>query len=192
MSFKLFINFYERILIKYLRIKGTFNQKNMSNIGGLNFDAQDRLAILNLLNGITIFYDNYDGGLKDYINCYSENGVFILKIPGQDPQYAYKNPPPGQQSMEIFFGTRIASFIKNGIQNRHNFSNTVVYDQTKETALCKCNLIFVKNQEFTGKDGSPNIPLTVLMSAQYDITVVKVDNIWKVKEMVANVDNLFS
>lgn len=159
------------------------------NIGSTEFNIQDRLAILNILNGVTIYYDDYNpDGLTNYIDCYSENGVFVLNIPGKEPEYVYKNPSKGQNGMYEFFGKRIESFIENGIQNRHNFTNKVLYYQTETRAKSILNLLFIKNEK--QKNGSISIEL--LMSAQYDIYLEKINSVWKIQKMVANVDNIFS
>tara|TARA_B100000378_G_scaffold267163_1_gene253166 strand:- start:94 stop:582 length:489 start_codon:yes stop_codon:yes gene_type:complete len=156
------------------------------NIGSTLFNANDRLAILNVLNGVTIYYDDYDpDGLTNYIDCYTENGVFVLKNPGQAPQYVYKNPEPGQTGMYEFFGSRIQGFIEQGIQNRHDFSNKVLHYQTETRAKAIVNLLFAKNQQQA--DGT--ITLEITMSAQYDIYLEKIDHSWKIQKMVANVDN---
>ncbi|MEQ9302465.1 MAG: nuclear transport factor 2 family protein [Marinoscillum sp.] len=161
------------------------------HIGSTNFNAQDRLSILNLIDGITIYYDDYENGLQNYIDCYTEDGLFILKIPGKDPQYVYKNPESGQNGMKEFFGERIADFIAQAKQNRHNYSNKVIIEQTDHEAKAIVNLIFVCNQHYDSNQGPVGL-INVQMSAQYDISFRKHKDRWLVHEMIANVDNTFS
>lgn len=162
------------------------------HLGSTDFNSTDRLAILNLLNGVTQYYDNYaPEGLDNYISCYTDDGVFILRIPGKEEQKAYKSPDSNQTQtgMKEFFGTRIASFVENGIQNRHNFTNKTIIKQGLESAEAVLNLLFVDNHTYLTKTDQPYIPLKLVMSAQYHIKLVKLASSWYIKEMVAQVDN---
>lgn len=180
-----------RIICKFFKRKSMATDKY--NIGSTEFNAQDRGAILNLLNGVTIYYDNYEPeGLQNYLDCYTEDGVFVLSVPGQKDQAFYKNPGPNQQGMYKFFASRIESFVANGIQNRHNFTNKVVIEQRECEAVVIINMLFVVNHTYNTVNGDKFVPMYINESAQYTMDVVKEDSRWLIKRMYALVDGNFA
>lgn len=153
--------------------------QNPPFIGTTIYNDQDRGAILNILNKLTVYYDEHD--LDSYVNCYADGGAFIRYGYDFDTKKFEENLDLPKDEMKKYFGDAIAKFVAEGKQTRHIGSAYTVDQQDGLTAKANFYVLLTNTQNYT--------TLTMMLTAFYHADMVKVGQDWKIKTLTVYIDS---
>lgn len=126
--------------------------------GDPNFKLADRMAIVDVMNAYSLYWDNSD--LDKFFGLFSDDALQNMSKEKANDRFDY--------------------FKTNNLQRRHLMANTHFLEQSDSTAYIKqyTLLTSTKNKkEFTS-----------LSTIVYDIRLKKVDGIWKISKRKINLD----
>jgi len=134
--------------------------------GTTKFNAEDRLAIINVIGTYSFTYDNYQ--IDKWLKLFTDKAVFAAGVVGQKPLVQ-----TGEE-FRTFWKKRGAEFKKSGNKRRHLISNIVFLDQTDKTAHISAVGLLMNSKK--GADVSVRTPLN------YEGWFVKVDGVWLIEK----------
>ena len=134
--------------------------------GSTDFNAADRLAIINLVKVYALTYDNYE--IDKWLSLFTDKAVFVAGVPGQKPLVQ------SGKTFREFWKQRGAAFEKSGNKRRHLISNVVFLDQTSQTAHISAVGLLMNT-----KNGAE---VSVLTPLNYEGWFVKHDGVWKIEK----------
>ena len=144
--------------IKEAEIKAMIKNEWSGIPGDSNFKVADRMAIIDVMNAYSMYWDNSD--IDKFFGLFSDEAL--------------------QNMSKEKANERLDYFKTNSLQRRHLMANTHFLQQSDSTAYIKqyTLLTSTKNdKEFT--------PISTLV---YDIWLIKVDGIWKISKRKMKVD----
>lgn len=133
--------------------------------GRTDFDATDRMAIVNLIHAYSIEVDRFN--LDAWFDLFTDDAVFVGRVPGL---------PPVEQSGEEFhrfFRQRFGEFKAANNQRRHLISNIIFVEQEEDSAHTIMSGLLT-----SARDGKTFHPLS---SLNYEGWYVKSHGVWQIK-----------
>lgn len=126
--------------------------------GDPNFKLADRMAIIDVMNAYSLYWDNSD--LDKFFGLFSDDALQNMSKEKANDRFEY--------------------FKTNNLQRRHLMANTHFLEQSDSTAYIKqyTLLTSTKNKK----------ELTPISTIVYDIWLIKVDGIWKISKRKINLD----
>lgn len=143
----------------------------IEGVGRVDFDAADRLAIINLFGAYAYSYDN--NRLDEFRGLFTESPELVLLHEGQ-PLSA------DIETVMSLLAARKAAFKAENNQRRHALNSFWFSSQSADEATGHCYV-----QVFAIKAGGPPVPD---LTGCYDFTAVKRDGGWKFSRWVVGVD----
>jgi len=131
-------------------------------VGSTEFDASDRLAIINLITSYGFFFD--EGRLDDFRNLFTSDAKF------------------GEASIDDAvegFRLRVAEFAENNTQVRHHICCVRFDNQSESEARGTAYLELISIQD--------DMPTTVSVG-YYEVIATKADGEWKISHWTGNAD----
>ncbi|WP_231639419.1 nuclear transport factor 2 family protein [Mycobacterium sp. Marseille-P9652] len=142
-----------------------------SDVGGVDFDVADRLAIINLFGAYAHTYD--ENRLDEFRALFTESPELVLLHDGA--------PLSGDiDTVMSLLAARKAAFKAENNQRRHALDSFWIAGQTADEATGHCYV-----QVFAVKDGGPPTPD---LTGRYEFTAVKQHGSWRFHRWVVVID----
>ena len=126
--------------------------------GDSNFKLADRIAIIDVMNAYSLYWDNSD--LDKFFGLFTHDAL--------------------QNMSKEKANERLDYFKTNGLQRRHLMANTHFLEQSDSTAYIKQYTLLTSTKN--------KIDLTPISTIVYDVWLIKVDGIWKISKRIINFD----
>jgi len=140
--------------------------------GDPNFQYSDRLAIKDVMDAYSLYWDNSD--VDGFFNLFTEDAVRIDSKEGQEDVLI------PMQERKTLASERLNYFKSHGLQRRHLMANTHFLQQNESTAYIK---------QYTLLTSTENEKVLKLLSTiVYDVWLKKVDGIWKISKYKIDLD----
>ena len=140
--------------------------------GAPNFKCSDRLAIKDVMDAYSLYWDNSD--VDGFFNLFTEDAVRIDSKEGQEDVLI-----PMQERKKIA-SERLNYFKSHGLQRRHLMANTHFLKQNESSAYIKQYTLLTSTEN--------EKELKLLSTIVYDVWLKKVDGIWKISKYKINLD----
>ena len=145
--------------------------KAAAEIGGVDFDVADRLAIINLLGAYAYTYDQ--DRLDDFRALFTDSPEFVLLL--DNHEYS-----ADIDTVMGLLSARKSRFNTEANKRRHALNSWWFTSQSAQEATGHCYV-----QVFSIRAGGPPI---AELSACYDFTAVKQDGVWRIGRWVIDAD----
>ena len=143
----------------------------MDEMGSVSFDAADRLAIINLFGA---FADTYDDLRFDEFRALFADGAEVRW------QHEDRILFEGLDIAIASAQARLEAFKNQRNQRRHNFTSFSISAQSTTEATGRCY-----TSVFSTTDGGPP---AIDVTGNYEFTVAKRDGAWRIRRLVAHID----
>jgi hypothetical protein len=140
-------------------------------MGSVSFDAADRLAIINLFGA---FSDTYDNARWDEFRALFVDGAEIRWYAGD--RIVFEGLDIAISSVQA----RLEKFKNQKNQRRHNFTSFQISAQSATEATGRCY-----TSVFNTTDGGPP---AIELTGNFEFTAVKRDGAWRIRRLVAHMD----
>lgn len=144
--------------IKEVESKAVVENKWSGIPGDSNFKLADRMAIKDVMNAYSLYWDNSD--LDKFFGLFSDEAL--------------------QNMSKEKVNKRLDYFKINSLQRRHLMANTHFLEQSDSTAYIKQYTLLTST-----KNKKELTPITTIV---YDVWLIKVDGIWKISKRIINID----
>jgi hypothetical protein len=146
-------------------------QPSVGDVGSVDFDAADRLAIINLLGAYAHTYD--ENRLDDFRTLFTEAPELVL-------MHDSGTISGGIDNIMRLLAARKAAFKAENNQRRHALDSWWFTGQSASEATGHCYV-----QVFGILDGGRPVPE---LTGRYDFTAVKQRGVWKFSRWVLTID----
>jgi hypothetical protein len=134
--------------------------------GDPNFSMADRLAIKDVMNAYSLYWDNSD--LESFFELFTDQAVIIVSNEGQEDVLI------SVQERKEIASERLDYFKSKGLQRRHLMANTHFLQQNDSSAYIKQYTLLTSTEN--EKELKP------ISTIVYDVWLKKVDGIWKISK----------
>ena len=141
------------------------------DVGRVDFDVADRLAIINLLGAYAHTYD--DNRLDEFRALFTDSPELVLIHEGMTLS-------EDVDTVMSLLAARKAAFQAENNQRRHALNSFWFAGQTADEATGHCYV-----QVFAIKDGGPPV---AELTGRYDFTAVKQGGAWHFRRWVVSID----
>ena len=158
-----------------------------SQPGNTGFNAQDRLAIKNLINAYAVHWDS--GNVDEYFLLFTDDALSLSYVAGQPVTSKLKKESAIESAKQ-----RVAFFKKNKMQRRHIMSSTFFLRQTSHEAeaIQYCLLITTDTnspKERSNINPSENsIQSRIVSPIVYHFVFTKENGVWKIRSREMKLD----
>jgi 3-phenylpropionate/cinnamic acid dioxygenase small subunit len=126
--------------------------------GDSNFNLADRMAIMDVMNAYSLYWDNSD--LDNFFGLFSDDAL--------------------QNMSKEKANERLEYFKTNSLQRRHLMANTHFLEQSDSTAYIKQYTLLTST-----KNEKKFTPISTLV---YDVWLIKVNGVWKISKRKIKLD----
>lgn len=140
--------------------------------GDPNFQCADRLAIKDVMQAYSLYWDNSD--VERFFKLFTEDAT---RIDSKDGQEDVLIPVQERKALAI---ERFNLFKSKGLQRRHLMANTHFLQQNDSSACIKQYTLLTSTEN--EKELKP------LSTIVYDVWLRKVDGIWKISKYKIDLD----
>ena len=134
--------------------------------GDLNFNINDRIAIIDVIDAYGIYWDT--NNLEGYLSLFTDDAIGVHYDENGDKKiYQIKSESEIKKNEE-----RMNFFINNNMQRRHMMSNSLIIDQSKSFVhlIQYMTLLTTNNKQIT----------EFVTPISYIFKLSKIDDIWKI------------
>lgn len=155
--------------------------------GSSDFDAEDRLAIQNLIHAYAFHWDSRN--VEAFLSLFSDDAVSLTFAP--EPREIGKIK---DKSAVARANQRAAFFQKNQLQRRHIMSSTFFLNQTSNTAQVIQYCLLVTTDQSANLKASSNDAAEALIQSEivspivYRFAFAKQDGTWRIKSRAISLD----
>ncbi|VBA42870.1 hypothetical protein LAUMK136_04788 [Mycobacterium attenuatum] len=151
----------------------THQSMSVGDVGGVNFDVVDRLAIMNLFGAYAYTYDQ--DRLEDFRELFTDSPELVLL-------HDNRELTADIDTVMQLLSARKANFVAEGNKRRHALNSLWFTSQSADEATGHCYV-----QVFSIRAGGPP---TAHLTACYDFTVVKQQRVWRISRWVVTADQI--
>ncbi|MBK8495730.1 MAG: nuclear transport factor 2 family protein [Chitinophagaceae bacterium] len=140
--------------------------------GDPNFHCADRIAIKNVMEAYSLYWDNSD--VERFFKLFTEDAVRIESMDGQKDVFI------PMQERKAIVSERLNYFKSRGLQRRHLMANTHFLQQNDSSAHIKQYTLLTSTEN--------EKELKLLSTIVYDVWLRKADGIWKISKYKMDLD----
>jgi len=117
--------------------------------GRTDFNATDRLAIINLIHAYAVEVDRFN--LDAWFDLFTRDAIFVVRVPGKADEER------SGEEFHKFSRQRFGSLKAGGNQREHLISNIVFVEQTEDTAHTVIEALLTNTKDGKIFGGVPGI-----------------------------------